>query len=319
MSSTTNVQNLLVNVFRPTYSYNASTGYAAKLVLSNVEMVAANVITGSNAYISDGANNVYVGTLAGNTYDLYDSKGSSNNVAVGYSAAASLSNTLTGVYLGYAAGGSGMSNASNEVCVGAYSKGGGVSNVYVGASTGSVGSSNVFLGPGIAPATAVSNQLRIGKNHTTIFSGDLANGYAGVNTEVPVRPLDVSGDAYFRDKVGVQVQFPSKTLEVNGQTLSTGGFTSIQSNVSMPGGGWDSVIGPIKKGIILVSAIDPANSSNRASAMYFAYDTTNVYDMSVYSNSSDFRTNTSNADLKLDWNGSSNIVPNYSITYFPLT
>ena len=315
MSSTTNVQNLLVNVFRPTYTYEPSTGYSAKLVLSNVEMVAANIVTGSNAYIGDGANNVYVGALAGNNYDLYATKGSSNNVAVGYSAAASICNSQASVYVGYDAGGIGISNASNEVCVGAYSKGGGVSNVYVGANTGSVGSSNIFVGPGIAPATAVSNQLRIGKNSTVIFSGDLASGYAGVNTAVPVRPLDVSGDAYFRNKVGIQVQTPSKTLEVNGQSVSTGGFISIQSTeTSFPTG--SSTLGLIKKGIILASAVNNASSVDRASKVWFAYTDSNVTELSGSSNgNANLVISSSNIQLS---NAGSSAVYSVNITYFPI-
>lgn len=335
MSSTAGVQNLLVNVFRPVYLYDATaTLFATKLDMSNMNTYYGNNVTVLWANIGDSNSNVYVGKLAGNdpTVSL---KNCSNVTAVGYAAGSNISNVQNATYVGAAAGAN-SATAREIISVGVATLGGGVSNIYIGNRTGSIGSNNIFIGHDIAPGN-VNWQFRLSKTGTVV--ADMSLNWVGIGgrtapSDVGVK-MDISGDTRIDGNVGIFLEPGDRTLDVNGNfrardasanaldfsngiTTSTGGYASIRGSVEMSNGGWDSIIGPIKKGIILVSALDPDNSSNRASAMYFAYDNDFVYAMSIYSNSSQFQTNTSNSNLKLDWNGTSNITPNYSITYFPL-
>ena len=184
MSSTSNSQNLLVNVFRPTYVYDVEKGYVPKLVVSNVDSIVGTSGTFSNLNVGDALSNVYIGIDAGNSNTLAAACNSTGVTAVGLNAGSNNSNcddslflgnstgsntlnvdnsvyvgALTGsfnsnctnsVYIGYNAANS-LCNASNEVAIGTNTIAGGNSNIYIGTSTGSAGSSNIFIGPGIAP------------------------------------------------------------------------------------------------------------------------------------------------------------------------
>ena len=305
MSSTSNVQNLLVNVFRPAYTYGSSSGYVPSLVFSNVDTIISKTISVSNASINDGSNNVYVGSNAGNVYS--NLRSSSNNVAVGYNAANLISNSTSNVLLGYNSFAGPLSNVSNTVAIGANTFGGGTNNIYIGTGTGSTGSSNIFLGNNIAPGN-VSNQLRI----NTVLFGDLANKYVGIHNTAPTTSFDVSGTAYFRGKVGVQVPIPDKSLDVNGQTQSSGGFVSIQGTKTFTE---DCILGDVKRGSIVVSAIDQANSSQNANYTLFAYTLSNATE--VTSNTSGGVTiDLSGTQLRLNKSGSH--VFDYVVTYFPI-
>ena len=305
MSSTSNVQNLLVNVFRPAYTYGSSSGYVPSLVFSNVDTIISKTISVSNASINDGNNNVYVGSNAGNVYS--NLRSSSNNVAVGYNAANLISNSTSNVLLGYNSFSGPLSNVSNTIAIGANTFGGGTNNLYIGTGTGSTGSSNIFLGNNIAPGN-VSNQLRI----NNVLFGDLANKYVGINNSAPTSSFDVSGDAYFRGKLGVQVPIPDKSLDVNGQTQSSGGFLSAQGSKTITTNG---LLGSVKRGVILVSAINQANSSQNANYTLFAYTTSNVTE--VTSNTSGGVTvDLSGTQIRL--NKSVTNTFDYMITYFPI-
>jgi len=231
MSSTSNAQNLLVNVFRPTYTYQAGVGYTPSLVVSNVDKVVADTVVASNLVINDPGSNVYVGCNAGNPAS--NVRASSNNVAVGYNAGNGFSNTSNTVALGYNALGGSLSNVSNTVALGANTIGGGVNNILIGHDTGTVGSNNILIGPDQTPGN-ISNQLRVGLGSKTAIAADLSTAYVGINTVAPVAPLDVSGQAYFRNKVGIQIDAPTKSLEVNGQTYSTLGFLAGRGTVGNP-------------------------------------------------------------------------------------
>ncbi len=224
MSSTSNSQNLLVNVFRPTFVYS-DTGYAPRLVMSNVDTVNGTSGTFSNIDLNDGASNVYVGQNAGNPavcnatcnstgitalgiFTGSNNQNCSNDVFMGASAGSNTSNVLNSVYLG-ASTGSYNSNCGNSVYIGnntardlsfAYNEiaigpnmiAGGVSNVYIGASTGSSGSNNIFLGANLAPGK-VNNQLRIGSGGRLALFADLSTGKVGIGTSNATAGLDVSG------------------------------------------------------------------------------------------------------------------------------
>jgi len=305
MSSTSNVQNLLVNVFRPAYTYGSSSGYVPSLVFSNVDTIISKTISVSNASINDGSNNVYVGSNAGNVYSNLRSSG--KNVAVGYNAANLISNSSSNVVLGYNSFSGPLSNVSNTIAIGANTFGGGANNIYIGTGTGSTGSNNIFLGNNISPGN-VSNQLRI----NTVLFGDLANKYVGINNSAPTTALDVSGDAYFRGKLGVQVPIPDKSLDVNGQTQSSGGFVSTQGSVTFDN---DVLLGDIKRGVILVSAINQANSAHHANYTFFAYTTSAT--SNVTSNTDGGVTiDTSGTKIRLNKSGTNTF--DYMITYFPI-
>ena len=231
MSSTSNAQNLLVNVFRPTYTYQAGVGYTPSLVVSNVDKVIAETVVSSNLIINDPASNIYIGCNAGNS--ATDIRASSNNVAIGYNAGHGFSNTSNTVALGYNALGGSLSNVSNTVAIGANTIGGGINNILIGHDTGTIGSNNILLGPSQTPGI-ITNQLRIGSNSKTVIAADLSSQYVGINNIAPVTSFDVSGQAYFRNKVGIQVEAPTKSLEVNGQTYSTLGFLAGRGRLSAP-------------------------------------------------------------------------------------
>lgn len=305
MSSTSNVQNLLVNVFRPAYTYGSSTGYVPSLVFSNVDTIISKTMVTSNAVINDGGNNVYIGSNAGNVYS--NLRGSSNNVAIGYNAGNLMSNSLSNVILGYNAFTGPLSNVSNTIAIGANVLGGGSSNIYIGTTTGSTGSSNIFIGNGITPGN-VSNQLRIG---SALF-GDLTNKYIGINNTAPITSFDVSGDAYFRGKLGIQVPYPDKTLDVNGQTQSSGGYVSIQGSKTITG---DGILADVKRGVILVSAVNQANSSQHANYTLFAYTLSNTTEVTSNTGGS-VTVDLSGTQIRLNKSGTNTF--DYMITYFPL-
>ena len=67
--STANVQNLLSNVFRPTFVYDIGNQvYRTKLELLNIDTVSANMVSTFFASVGDVRSNVYVGIGAGNPY-----------------------------------------------------------------------------------------------------------------------------------------------------------------------------------------------------------------------------------------------------------
>jgi hypothetical protein len=219
----------------------------------------------------------------------------------------SIKTYFSDVILGYNAFTGPLSNVSNTIAIGTNVLGGGSNNIYIGTTTGSTGSSNIFIGSGITPGN-VSNQLRIG----SAFFGDLTNKYIGINNTAPITSFDVSGDSYFRGKLGVQVPYPDKTLDVNGQTQSSGGFLSAQGTTTITG---DGILGNVKRGVILVSAIDQANSSNHANYTLFAYTLSNVSNVTSNTGGS-VTVDLSGTQLRLNKSGTNTF--DYMITYFPL-
>ena len=189
MSSTTGAQNLLVNVFRPAYTYNTTTGLFTPTVdLANVAY-SGNTISVFTAAVGDSAGNVYVGSNAGNSYT--NTRSSTNNVALGYNAGELISNVANSIYIGSNAGAN-VSNASNVIAIGTNVGGSGTSNIFVGTSTGSTGNSNILIGHGIT-ANSSNNLLRIGSN----IYGNTSTRWVGIGTNTPTNGnnFDVSGNA----------------------------------------------------------------------------------------------------------------------------
>lgn len=331
MSSTTNIQNLLVNVFRPIYTYDTITSnFVPRLELSNVDIVSANSVSVFNMAIGDSGSNVYVGTNAGNVYS--NVRACSNVTALGYSAGNLISNVSNSVYLGFNAG-AGAVGASNVVAIGANANGDGSGNIFIGAGTGRLGSNNVFIGTGINISNQ-SNQLRIGSGSNITLAGDLSTNWVGIGgTLTPqdsLNKLDVSGNLYVLGNIGLNTTPGFRTLDVNGNfrandgvgtlqlsnglTRSTNGYVSIQSNISAGVG--STTIGTIRRGIIHVSAVDQGSSANRSAYIFFAWTTSNVSTLASNSNG-DTDINTSSTNIQIS-NASSTKTYDYSITYMPL-
>ena len=340
MSSTTGVQNLLVNVFRPVYTYDPTTTlFTPKVELSNIDNYSGNTVSVFTAAVGDANNNVYVGSNAGNPYTT--PKACRNTTAVGFGAGSNISNVSNATYVGYYAG-AGATSASNVVAIGANSIGDGVSNVYIGTNTGSTGSSNVYLGTsntgmgssnivigtGINVGTS-SNVFRVGSNY---LYGNLSTKWLGIGTTSPYdanNKLDVSGNLYVFGQEGINM-VPIRTLDVNGNfraadafgtldfsngvTSSSNGFASRTGTITVSGGA--TTIGPLKKGVVLISAVDNASSANRASRLLLAYTTSNVTD--VGSNVAAGNTSLTISSSNIQITDATNATYTWSITYFPL-
>jgi hypothetical protein len=208
MSSTSNVQDLLVNVFRPTYKYQPGTGFVPSLVLSNVsEIITDRVKTGA-LVVSDINSNTYIGSNAG--------EGASNtasNVGIGYQAMSGSLNSSNNVALG-AFSLDGVANSSSNVAVGDRTDitGRGFKNVLLGPNITMVdGSYNILIGADISAGSG-NYRFQLGN----FLYGDLSAGKFGVNTSAPATAFDVSGISYFRGKVGIQNPTPDYSLDVNG-------------------------------------------------------------------------------------------------------
>ena len=256
MSSTSNVQNLLTNVFRPTFVYDTTNGvYQTKLELTNIDSVSANTVYGFTAAFGDASGNVYVGIGSGNPYSSLAASSNSSNTFVGTNAGASTSNVKNGVFLGYRSG-FGTSNSSNSISIGANTLNGGNSNVYIGCATGiASGSNNIFLGAGMSNGgTAVSNRLMIGSGSNTAIVGDLSSNRVGINlsnlpTTTPNVTLDVNGFTRIGTNanggLGINMLPGNYALDVTGaQRIQDGVGTLIFSNgIQSSTGGFRSVSG----------------------------------------------------------------------------
>lgn len=239
MSSTTGVQNLLVNVFRPVYTYDPTTTlFTPKLELSNIDTYSGNTISIFRADIGDAGNNVYVGSNAGNPFTTL--RACSNVTAVGYGAGSNISNVSNSTYIGYYAG-NGAQTASNVVAIGANANGNGVSNVYVGSGTGGVGvgNSNVFLGAGTVGSgsgsiligtgltdASVSSVFKLG---STYLTGNISTKWLGVGSTSPIdsnSKFDVSGNVYVYGQQGIN-RSPERTLDLNGNFRAADAFGTL--------------------------------------------------------------------------------------------
>jgi hypothetical protein len=342
MSSTTNVQNFLVNVFRPVYTYDATTTlYTPKLELSNIDTYSGNTVSVFSAAVGDSNSNVYVGSNAGNSFTT--TKLVRNTTAIGFGAGSNISNVSNSTYLGYYAG-AGANLATSVVAIGANTNGNGTSNVYVGTGTGGPGASNVYLGAGITGTG--SNSILIGVNiasgatdslfklGSSYLTGDLSTKWLGLGTTAPYNSnnkMDISGNLYVLGQQGIN-RVPVRTLDVNGNfratdslgnildfsngvTSSTAGFASTRGTTPVYSGGV-TTIGTLKRGLVFVSVVDVADSANRASRMLFAYTTSNASDNGSNLAAGNASITLSGSDIRIT--DATNAIYDWAITYFPL-
>lgn len=335
--NTTGIQNYLSNVFRPIYIYdtNASIRFTPKLEMSNIDTYSGNIVSVIRGDIGDANSNVYVGLQSGNLYNvLQDCR---NVTAVGYGAGNSISNVSNSVFLGYYAGANSV-NATNVISIGSNSGTAsiGSSNIFIGSGTKSAtGSSNIFIGHGIDLST-VSNQIRIGYGSRYPISADICLNWVGLNgltSPLDVNnKLDASGNVRIQGQLGINITPGTRTLDVNGNfrtqdasanaldfsngfTRSTGGFVSIQNDISV--NAVATTIGQLKKGVVLISAVNRNDTADRAGRMVLAYTTSNVTDIGSNVTAGDASITFSSTNIQIT-DTTNTTTYSYNITYFPL-
>ena len=242
MSSISNAQNLLKNVFRPTFVYDTTNNvYHSKLELINIDTISANFVSAYSLSVSDSNSNVYVGSNAGNVYSNLN--GNSNNTFVGFQSGYGSSNVINNVFLGFLSG-IGTVGSSKSISLGGNSLAGGISNIYIGYGTGiTAGNSNIFIGTNINSTTnnaiaSFSNTVLIkGTGTNYMISG--SNGYVGINmpysAPLPTLPLMVNGFAQIgapnNGMLGINITPASYHLDVSGYIhASDGAGTLLFSN-----------------------------------------------------------------------------------------
>ena len=226
MSSTSNAQDLLVNVFRPTYRWDSNTGFVPSLVISNVTEVITESVRTDRLAVSDSNLNTYIGSNAG-----ANATGTASNVALGYSAMGGALNSSNNVAVGMFSL-DGLSNSDCNVALGARTDitGQGTQNVLIGPNvTMGTGNKNILIGVDIS-AGNVSNRFQLG----TLLYGDLSSGFLGVNNTAPTRAFDVSGITVFRGKVGFQNDNPVYSLDVNGSIGVSERFLGSNGSETVP-------------------------------------------------------------------------------------
>lgn len=334
MSSTSNVQNLLTNVFRPVFVYDTTNNvYQSKLELTNVDAVSANIVYTFAAAVGDSMGNVYVGINSGNPNSLLAIKDNSNSTFVGKESGSGSTSNTESVFIGYRAGTSAVSS-SYSISIGANAKSGGISNVFIGNGAGiTSGSNNIFIGPGVTNGgTAVNNKLLIGSGSTTTFMvGDLSGNRIGVNlssltpytadTRLVVNGFTRIGGTTNNGKLAINTTPETFDLDVNGtQRIQDGvGTLTFSNGIQSSSGGYNSSNGttgvsttttvPFKKGMFMLSA-----TSNTSRHGYIGVaSSTSAYTL-VSSNSTD-------SGSLITANGSTLVVASgtvgWNITYFP--
>lgn len=242
--STTNVQNLLSNVFHPTFVYDTiNQVYQSKLELVNIDTVSANTVSSFFASIGDVRSNVYVGLGAGNPHSNMVSSSNWYTTFIGAGAGSGTSNVSNSVFVGFNAG-QGSINSTNTIAIGSNADGDGSNNIYIGAGTGvsgNAGTSNIYIGHGISGVSGVSNQLLVGPlvspppaslTHALaanyLLGGNFTSNCLGVNLSNPTYTLDVNGYARIGTNsvggLGINTNPVDYTLNVNGDMQVSDGY-----------------------------------------------------------------------------------------------
>ena len=246
--STINVQNLLSNVFHPTYVYDTvNRVFKTNLELINVDTVSANKISSFFASIGDSQCNVYIGIGSGNAYSTMVSSSNFNTTFLGPGAGNTTSNVRNSVFIGYNAGQNSTGGSSNTIAIGTSTDGDGTQNIYIGANTGvsnSIGSNNIFIGHDITITnfTNNTNQFLLGPLVKTggytsnldsnyLLGGSLTNNCLGINLSNPTYTLDVNGYARIGTNqiggLGINTNPLDYTLNVNGDMRISDGYGTM--------------------------------------------------------------------------------------------
>jgi hypothetical protein len=345
MSSTSNAQNYLVNVFRPVYTYDPiSNVFSSKLEFSNVDTVSGNSLSVYTASIGDANSNTYVGINAGNSYTLL--KNCVYNTALGSFAGNNISNASNCVFVGYHAGDS-VSDSSNVIAIGANANGVGSNNIYIGKSTGGPGNGNIFLGHNLQNFTSVSNTFYLGNSISNItMAADLANKYVGVNCNTPQYSLDVAGYVHISNAgLGINTNPQSHSLNVNGdmyisdgygsfyfgknvfnttcEVNANSGFSSYVSSLSNASNSLTAssqiVAGTMVKGVIQISAIDVTGSTYDY-VKIMVYNTSNNPAAALIQRSSNatiIKYTTGDSNIYISNASGATHTFNWNVTYFP--
>ena len=215
MSTTSNAQDLLVNVFRPTYRWDSNTGFVPSMVVSNVSELITGRINTDRLDVADSNGNSYIGCNAGPALANLTTY---SNTAIGVAAMAGASNSSNNVSIG-ASNFSGLSNGMCNVGIGANTliTGAGRENILIGTNiTMGDGSGNIIIGNDLSLGN-ISKTFRLG----SLLYGDLSSGFVGINTSRPEAALDISGIVVFRNKVGFQNPEPTYSLDVAGSVFAS--------------------------------------------------------------------------------------------------
>lgn len=247
--STINVQNLLSNVFHPTFVYDTvNRVYKTNLELVNVDTVSANTVSSFFASIGDARCNVYVGIGAGNAYSSMVTSSNSNTTFLGPGAGNTTSNVRNSVFIGYNAGQNSTGGSSNTIAIGTSTDGDGTNNIYIGKNTGvsnSIGSNNIFIGHDITVTnfTNNTNQFLVGAlvkppgyigdnlGSNYLLGGSLSSNCLGINLSNPAYTLDVNGYARIGTNqiggLGINTNPLDYTLNVNGDMRVSDGYGTM--------------------------------------------------------------------------------------------
>jgi hypothetical protein len=342
-------QNLLSNVFKPTYVYDTvAQTYSSRLEIVNIDIVSANVVSAFMGSIGDAFGNVYVGINAGNSYS--NRLGNSNVTALGVNAGQGSSSSSRAIFIGYGAG-TGSLNSIDTIAIGGNSIASGSGNIYIGTGTGSTsGTSNIFIGQYINPPDSPSNVLLIGQGTNYAIYADMSvtPPNVGIGTTTPVHNLDVNGYMQIgldsRGSLGINASPYDYTLNVNGEmqvsdgygvfrfsndgasnsltTLDvTGSWTGGTATLGVTGGyysargilpatGTATAIGDARAGIFLVSVQTAAGDYDTFYGMF----STAIHQITRSSNAT--MISFAGTAIKID-NGSSSGSMSWVITYFP--
>jgi hypothetical protein len=266
MSSIRNSQNLLTNVFRPTYSYDG-TGFNSSLVATNIKSLDVNTVRATVVSIGDAGGNVYIGTGAGVTY--LASASNSNNTAFGVNAAAGLSNSQRSVFIGANAGFS-ASNTSNSVIIGTDANSFGTTNIIVGNGSYVSGSNNIVIGTDISLSD--SYKFKVGNVFSADLSSSAALSVAGVSRfdasvgvfRDPQYGLDVSGRFRVSDASGSLVFSNGTTIGYG--FITSNGAVGLGPNASEP-------LYPIRRGITNIAVVSRVNPNDYVFGPLYVQDT----------------------------------------------
>lgn len=335
--NTTGIQNYLSNVFRPIVAYDTDTAnFTVKLDISNIDTYSGNVVSVTRADVGDVNSNVYVGVLSGNS--ILTLKDCRNVSAFGHSAGSNISNCSNSVYIGGQAG-AGSLNNQDVISIGYQSgkAGAGVSNIFIGSGTQStLGSRNMFLGHGI-DVSSVSDQVRIGRGTVTPIVLNTSYNWVGLGgitspLNLTYSTIDILGSTRVEGNLGINIVPGDRTLDVNGNfrvrdaslntldfsnglTRSSDGYASIQSTIAVNSEA--TTIGTLKKGAVLVTAVNQSNSADYASRMVFAYTLSNIVNLGFDVSGGDATIDFATSNIQIV-DTTNTTTYDYNITYFPL-